>query len=130
MLQLRDLTMGWQISGQIRAALKYQAMITISIALVIGSIGGVHWGGSALLGGLISLLGGVTYSAMLSRVGRGSAEDALVGMMRAESAKILVIVLLLWLVFASYEQVFGAGFIGTFIVTTLIFSLAIFIRPT
>ena len=120
--------MGWQIRGQIRAALKYQAIFTILIALVIGSIGGVHWGISALLGGLISLLGGLTYSAMLSRVGRGSAEDALVGMMRAESAKILVIVLLLWLVFASYEQVFGAGFIGTFIITTLIFSLAVFIR--
>ena len=122
--------MGWQIRGQIRAVLKYQAISTISIALVIGSIGGVHWGISALLGGLISLLSGLTYSAMLSRVGRGSAEDPLVGMMRAESAKILVIVLLLWLVFASYEQVFAAGFIGTFIVTTLIFSLAIFIRPT
>ena len=130
MLQVRDWTMGWQIRGQIRAVLKYQAIFTILIALVIGSIGGVHWGISALLGGLISLLGGLTYSAMLSRVGRGSAEDALVGMIRAESAKILVIVLLLWLVFASYEQVFAAGFIGTFIVTTLIFSLAIFIRPT
>ena len=130
MLQLRDLTMGWQISGQIRAALKYQAMITISIVLVIGSIGGVHWGGSALLGGLISLLGGVTYGVILSRVGMGSAENALGIMMRAEAAKILVIVLLLWLVFESYTQVFGAGFIGTFIVTTLIFSLAIFIRPT
>lgn len=120
--------MGWQISRQIRAVLKYQAVVTISIALLIGSIGGVHWAVSALLGGLISLLGGVTYDVILSRVGNGSAENALVGMMRAESAKILVIVLLLWLVFASYEKIFGAGFIGTFIITTLIFSLAVFIR--
>jgi ATP synthase protein I len=101
---------------------------TLSIALIVGAIGGVHWGVSALLGGLVSVLGGATYGAMLSRVGKGSAENALVGMMRAESAKILVIVSLLWLVFASYGQVFGAGFIGTFILTTLIFSLAIFIR--
>ncbi|MCY7389377.1 MAG: ATP synthase subunit I [Burkholderiales bacterium] len=120
--------MGWQISKQIRAVLKYQAIATLSIAVIVGGIGGMHWGFSALLGGLISLLGGVTYGAMLSRVGKGSAENALVGMMRAESAKVSVIVLLLWLVFASYEQVFGAGFIGTFIITTLIFSLAIFIR--
>ena len=120
--------MGWQISGQIRAILKYQAIATLSIALIVGGIGGMHWGVSALLGGLISLLGGVTYGAMLSRVGKGSAENALIGMLRAESAKILVIVLLLWLVFSSYSQVFGAGFIGTFIVTTLIFSLAIFTR--
>lgn len=124
MLQLRN----WQMNRQIRAALKFQAITTLSIALAIGSLGGVHWGLSALLGGLISLLGGATYGVMLSRVGKGSAEDALLAMMRAESAKILVIVLLLWLVFASYEEVFGAGFIGTFIITTLIFSLAVFIR--
>ncbi len=81
-----------------------------------------------MLGGLISLLAGLTYGLMLARVTKGSAENALVGMMRAESAKILVIILLLWLVFAGYEEVFGAGFIGTFIITTLIFSLAVFIR--
>jgi ATP synthase protein I len=120
--------MRWQISKQIGAVLRYQAIATLLIALVIGLIGGAHWGASALLGGVVSLLGGLTYGAMLSRVGKGSAEGALVGMMRAESAKILVIVLLLWLVFSTYEQVFGIGFIGTFIVTTLIFSLAIFIR--
>ena len=128
MLHLRNWLKDWQISDQIRAVLKYQVIATLSIALIAGGMGGMHWGVSALLGGLISLLGGVTYGAMLSRVGKGSAESALIGMLRAESAKILVIVLLLWLVFSSYSQVFGAGFIGTFIVTTLIFSLAIFIR--
>ena len=116
------------MSKQIRAVLGYQIIATLSIAVVIGAIGGVHWAVSALLGGLTSLLGGVTYGILLSKVGKGSAENALIGMMRAESAKILVIVVLLWLVFASYAQVFGAGFIGTFIVTTLIFSFAIFIR--
>lgn len=120
--------MGWQISKQIRTVLKYQAIATLAITVIVGDMGGMHWGVSALLGGLISMLGGATYGAMLSRVGIGSAENALVGMMRAESAKLLIVVLLLWLVFASYEQVFGAGFIGTFIFTTLIFSLAVFIR--
>ena len=124
MLQLR----GWQISKQIRVALKVQVVATLSIALVIGVVGGVHWGGSAMLGGLINIVSTVTYGAMLSRVGKGSAENALIGMMRAESAKLLVIILLLWLVFAGYEKVFGVGFIGTFIITTLIFSLAVFIR--
>ena len=117
-----------EVGKQIRAVLKFQALATLSIALVFGSIGGVHWGFSSLLGGLISLLSGLAYGVMLSRVGKGSAENALVGMMRAESAKLLVIILLLWLVFTAYENVFGAGFIGTFIITTLIFSLAVFIR--
>ncbi len=120
--------MGWQIARQIRTALKIQVVLTLLIAMVIGGIGGIHWGVSALLGGLISVLGGATYGLLLARVGKSSAEGALIAMLRAESAKILVIVLLLWLVFASYAQVFGAGFIGTFIITTLIFSFAIFIR--
>lgn len=124
MLQLR----GWQMSKQIRTVLGYQVIVTISIAVIIGSIGGAHWGVSALLGGFVSLLGGVAYGLLLSRVGKGSAENALVSMMRAELAKIVVIVLLLWLILAGYDEVFGAGFIGTFIITTLIFSLAVFIR--
>ncbi len=124
MLQLQN----GQMNKQIRAVLKYQAMTTLFIALVIGGLGGVHWAISAMLGGIVSLLGGATYGLMLSRIGRDSAENALRGMMRAESAKIVVIILLLWLVFAGYEEVFGAGFIGTFIITTLIFSLAVFIR--
>ena len=124
MLQLR----GWQMSKQIRTVLGYQVIVTISIAVIIGSIGGAHWGVSALLGGFVSLLGGVTYGLLLSRAGKGSAENALVSMMRAELAKIVVIVLLLWLILAGYDKIFGAGFIGTFIITTLIFSLAVFIR--
>ena len=128
MLHLRNWLKGWQINEQIRAVLRYQAIATLSISLIVGGMGGMHWGVSALLGGLISLLGGVTYGVMLFRVGTGSAENALIGMLRAESAKILVIVLLLWLVFSSYSQVCGAGFIGTFIITTLIFSSAVFIR--
>lgn len=116
------------MSKQIRTVLEYQVIVTISIAVIIGSIGGAHWGVSALLGGFVSLLGGVTYGLLLSRVGKGSAENALVSMMRAELAKIVVIVLLLWLILAGYDKIFGAGFIGTFIITTLIFSLAVFIR--
>ncbi len=124
MLQLHN----QQMTRQIRVVLRFQAIITLFLALITGGIGGIHWGISALLGGLISLLAGITYVLVLSRVGKGSAENALIGMMRAESAKILVIVLLLWLVLTSYEELFGAGFIGTFIITTLIFSLAVFVR--
>ena len=120
--------MRWQLSTQIRAVLKYQVITTLSIALVMGVLGGRHWAISAMLGGLTSLLGGVAYGVMLSRIGRGSVAQALLDMLRAESTKLLVIVLLLWLVFAGYEDVFGAGFIGTFIITTLIFALAVFVR--
>jgi len=113
---------------QIRAAIKLQAMATVAVAIVAASLTGLHGGGSALLGGLVSIVAGTAYGAMLPKSGNFSASDALVGMMRAEAAKIVAIVLLLWLVFAAYKEVIGIVFIGTFILTTLIFSLALFLR--
>ncbi len=120
--------MHFPINPQIRTVLSYQIMATVVIALGVGVIGGLHWGVSALLGGFVSVAAGAAYGVMLSRAGKGSAENALRAMMRAESVKLCVIILSLWLVFSVYGQVVGVGFIGTFIVTTLIFSFAIFIR--
>lgn len=120
MLQVRN--------KQIRAALKWQVIVTLSIAAAMGALFGNHGCFSALLGGLVSIAASVTYGVMISRIGRGSAGMALSGMIRAESAKVLVIVLLLWVVFSAYQDVSGVGFIGTFAVTTVIFSLAIFIK--
>ena len=42
--------------------------------------------------------------------------------------KIGLIVLFLWLVLATYEAVVVLAFIGTFLVTALIFSMAFFVR--
>ncbi len=118
---------------QIRAALKLQVWVTAACAVVAAGLMGVHGGGSALLGGLVSFTAGAVYGAMLpdggKSGGKNSAGDALVGMMRAEAAKIVAIVLLLWLVFSAYKEVIGIVFIGVFIITTVIFSLAFFIRP-
>ena len=115
-------------SKQINTALKLQVVITVSIALVAAVVSGQHAAISALLGGSVSMISSLSYGILISRVGKGSAESALVSMMRAESVKLLVIVLLLWLVFSAYQEVNGVGFVGTFIVTTLVFSLAVFIR--
>jgi ATP synthase protein I len=48
--------------------------------------------------------------------------------LRAEAAKIMVAVLLLWLVFATYKQVVAVGFIGSFAVSILLFGMAFFVR--
>lgn len=119
------------MSQQIRRVIQYQAVATVLLALVSAVIGGFHAGLSAVLGGLVSVLAGLVYGFLISRTGKfgvGAAEKALIAMLRAEAAKIVVIVLLLWLVFSQYPDVVGAAFIGSFVVTTLIFSLAIFIR--
>lgn len=56
------------------------------------------------------------------------AWDGLGHILKAEGAKVLVIVVLLWLVLATYKEVVLLGFIGTFILSVIIFSMAIFIR--
>ena len=58
---------------------------------------------------------------------KGEAVFAFV-ILKAEGVKVLVIVILLWLVLASYKEVVLVGFIGTFIVAVIIFSMAIFLR--
>ena len=88
-------------SKQIRAALKWQVIVTLSIATAMGILLGGHGCISALLGGLVSIAASAAYGVMISRIGSGSAGMALSGMIRAESAKILVIVSLLWLVFSA-----------------------------
>jgi hypothetical protein len=50
------------------------------------------------------------------------------GALRAETVKIGLAVLLLWLVLANYSQAVVGALIATFIVTLLIFALAFFVR--
>lgn len=57
-----------------------------------------------------------------------SAGDVLVGALAAEGVKIGLIVILLWLVLAWYAQVVVPAFLGSFIATVLIFSMAFFVR--
>jgi ATP synthase protein I len=58
----------------------------------------------------------------------GSAGGVLIGALRAEGIKIGLIVILLWLVLATYKHVATLAFLGTFMVTAVIFSLAVVVR--
>ena len=48
--------------------------------------------------------------------------------LRAEGVKLGVIAILLWLVLAAYDEVVVPAFLGSFIATVLIFSMAFFVR--
>jgi ATP synthase protein I len=48
--------------------------------------------------------------------------------LRAEAAKIGLAVILLWLVLAVYKDVVLIVFIGSFILSLLVFSMAFFVR--
>ena len=48
--------------------------------------------------------------------------------LKAEGVKLGVIAFLLWLVLAAYTEVVAAAFLGSFMATVLIFSMAFFVR--
>jgi len=47
---------------------------------------------------------------------------------RAEAAKILVIIGQLWLVLANYREVVVPALLATFVITVLLFRVALFVR--
>ena len=57
-----------------------------------------------------------------------SAGDTLIAALRAEGVKVGVVVVLLWLVLATYGNVVVLAFIGSFIVSVFVFSMAFFVR--
>jgi len=95
--------------------------------------GGAWWAGwhgalSGLLGGIVNVSAGVVY-AMLVRLGRPETAAATIRtVLRAEAAKIAVIVLQLWLILTTYREVVHGAFIAAFVVTVLVSQAAILIR--
>jgi F0F1-type ATP synthase assembly protein I len=77
---------------------------------------------------MVNVCAGVVY-AMLVWLGRPkTAAGAIRTMLRAEAAKIMVIVLQLWLVLTSYPDIVPGAFIAAFVCTVLVAQAAILIR--
>ena len=115
-------------SKAIRTVFRWQACATAAMTAFAGFLWGMHAGLSALLGGLVSMVAGTVF-AIVAYSGRGaSAGSVLRVALRAEAAKIIAVVLLLWLVLATYKEVVALGFLGAFVVTVMIFSAAISVR--
>jgi ATP synthase protein I len=88
----------------------------------------MHAGLSALLGGLVSMASGAVFAIVAYTRGAGTAAGALRVALRAEAAKIIAVILLLWLVLTTYKEVVALAFLGAFAVTVVIFSAAIAVR--
>ena len=94
---------------------------------VAAYLAGFHGAVSAGLGGAISMASGLLF-AVIATVHKGrTADDVLVTAFRAEAAKIVFIVLTLWLVLSAYRNVVAVIFIGTFVATILVSSMAFFV---
>jgi ATP synthase protein I len=117
-----------RLSQAIRTVLRWQLAVTAALTLLTGLLVGRHGALSAALGGAISLSAGWA-SGMAAAMGRArSAGGILVGALRAEGIKIGLIAILLGAVLAMYQDVVVMAFLGTFIVTAIIFSMAFFVR--
>ena len=115
-------------SKPIRTVLVWQLIATAATILLSGWLEGEHGAASAALGGSVGLLAGLGFAVMVQRGKDTSAGGTLVTALQAESVKIGLSVLLLWLVLNSYEDVIAPACVGSFILSILIFSMAFFVR--
>ena len=106
----------------------WQAAATLTIAVIAGLWGGIHGALSAVLGGVVNLSAGVVYAFILAIAPGKTAGATMMALFRAEAAKILVIIGQLWLVLATYDEAVMPALLASFIVTVLLFRVALFVR--
>jgi ATP synthase protein I len=114
-------------SKPIRKVMGWQCIAVIILAIVAGLFSGIHGAISALLGGLVCVAAGLAFALVMSFGKSRSAGSALMMALRAEAVKVGTILLLLYLVFSTYKEVVAIEFIGSFIVSVVIFSAAIMV---
>ena len=106
-----------------------QILATIIIASIAAWLAGIDGAISATLGGLISVVAGLVFiliaAKSTAKKGR-SAGEILVAALKAEAAKLFLALVLLWIVLSTYQEVVLIGLLGSFVVTIIIFSMALF----
>ena len=112
----------------IRIVLRWQVIVTAVLALVALLLWGRDGALSAALGGAINVIAGWVYGWRVSQGEARTAGEALRTMFRAEGIKVLLIVVQLWAVLASYKGIVHAAFFATFVVTVGVFAAAIAVR--
>lgn len=115
-------------SGPVRTVLVWQVLLTALLAVIAGAFAGIHGAVSAALGGLVSIIAGLAFAMVMQSSNIQSADGTVVAALRAEGTKIGLAVILLWLVLALYKDVVLIVFIGSFISSILVFSMAFFVR--
>ena len=121
-------TSGRSLSKPIRMVIRWQFLATAVLTLLAGVLAGAHGALSAALGGAVSISAGWA-SGMVATTGRAqSAGGVLVTALKAEGVKLGVIAILLGIVLSVYAEVEVTAFLGSFVATALIFSMALFVR--
>ena len=117
----------WQV---FRPVFGLQFAITAALSLLSAWLAGEHGAISAALGGSIGIIAGLAFVALAARSKPKSAGEALYAALRAEAVKVVLMIVLLWAVLATYKNVVAIGLIGAFIASALIFTMAAWVRTT
>ena len=112
----------------IRTVLMWQLAATAAMTLAAASLADTDSALSAAAGGAVSITAGLASAVVASLSNAKSAGGVLAGALRAEAVKLCLALVLLWIVLANYAEVVVAVFLGAFVVTMLIFSMAFFVR--
>lgn len=116
-----------RLGKPIRTVLRWQIAATAALTVAAAVLAGAHGAVSAALGGAVSICAG--WASGWAAAGKAdSAGGVLVNALRAEGVKLGVIAILLWLVLAAFDEVVVPVFLGSFMATVLIFSMALFVR--
>jgi ATP synthase protein I len=115
----------WQV---FRPVIGLQIAGTAAISLLSAWLAGIHGAISAALGGSIGIIASLVFVVLAARSKPKSAGEALYAALRAEAVKVVLMIVLLWAVLATYRNVVAIGLIGTFIATVLIFTMAAWVR--
>ena len=112
----------------IRRVLKWQAIVTLAGALLAYGWGGGHAALSAALGGIVNISAVVVFSVVYAISQPTSRGGTVAALIRAEALKILAIVGQLGVILATYKAIVPVVFFATFVLTVLLFRLALLDR--
>jgi ATP synthase protein I len=112
----------------IRRVLRWQAIVTVAASATALVVGGGHAALSAALGGIVNIAALVVFAVVYAVSRPTSAGGTVAALFRAEASKILVIIAQLWIVLATYKAVVPVAFLATFVITVLLFRVALLER--
>jgi ATP synthase protein I len=125
--QDKELMSSWITIKPLQTVLHWQLLSTVIITVGLAVCCSTEVAVSAALGGMISVLSSAVFAVIVSRHQGYTAGGTIRTALRAEAVKITLIVLLLWMVFKMYEDVNASAFIGVFILTVIMHSMALFV---
>lgn len=107
-----------------RQVLVWQAAGGLGVAMLAGSGMGTKGFFSAAFGGIIGVLGSLVF-AWLTSGPAPAPQTVLRVMLRAEAARLTVMVLALWLVLVAWPGVVPVALIGAFVISVVVAVLAV-----